>query len=153
MLLKAGVSEENIVLVDFLAAPEGIRTVHGTHPLVQIVTSSIEERLNEHAFMIPGIGDFGDRYFGTPDVGAVRRAPSAIRGQPRAGGPVRGSFPQAHSPASLRRHALAGVPVQPVEAFVRSMTSRMTTSPSTVRVRSRTRRLRWRTAVPAGARE
>jgi uracil phosphoribosyltransferase len=72
VLLTAGVPEENIVLVDFLAAPEGIRAVHRAHPLVRIVTSSIEERLNEHAFMIPGIGDFGDRYFGTPDAGAVR---------------------------------------------------------------------------------
>ena len=72
VLLKAGVREENVVLVDFLAAPEGIRAVHDAHPLVQIVTSSVEERLNEHAFMIPGIGDFGDRYFGTPDAAVVR---------------------------------------------------------------------------------
>lgn len=67
VLLKAGVQEENIVLIDFLAAPEGIRAVHGAYPQVQIVTSSIEEHLNENAFMIPGIGDFGDRYFGTTD--------------------------------------------------------------------------------------
>ncbi|WP_345748762.1 uracil phosphoribosyltransferase [Streptomyces sp. ODS28] len=72
VLLDAGVREENIVLVDFLAAPEGIAAVHEAHPRVQIVTSAIEERLNEHAFMIPGIGDFGDRFFGTADAGAVR---------------------------------------------------------------------------------
>ncbi|MFC9843885.1 uracil phosphoribosyltransferase [Streptomyces sp. NPDC060223] len=70
VLLKAGVREERIVLVDFLAAPEGIRAVHDAHPAVRIVTSSIEERLNEHSFMIPGIGDFGDRFFGTTDSGA-----------------------------------------------------------------------------------
>lgn len=70
VLLKAGVREDRIVLVDFLAAPEGIRAVHEAHPDVTIVTSSIEERLNGHAFMIPGIGDFGDRYFGTADAGA-----------------------------------------------------------------------------------
>ncbi|MGW5971266.1 uracil phosphoribosyltransferase [Streptomyces sp. NPDC055186] len=70
VLTEAGVREENIVLIDFLAAPEGITSVQNAHPLVKIVTSSIEERLNEHAFMVPGIGDFGDRYFGTTDTGA-----------------------------------------------------------------------------------
>jgi uracil phosphoribosyltransferase len=70
VLLKAGVLEERIVLVDVLAAPEGISAVHAAYPQVTIVTSSIEERLNDHAYMIPGIGDFGDRYFGTTDSGA-----------------------------------------------------------------------------------
>ncbi|MFJ8211316.1 uracil phosphoribosyltransferase [Streptomyces sp. NPDC096033] len=67
VLLDAGVKEGNIVFVNFLASPEGIEAVHAKYPLVKIVTSSIEQRLNENAFMIPGIGDFGDRYFGTTD--------------------------------------------------------------------------------------
>ncbi|MGW1521264.1 uracil phosphoribosyltransferase [Streptomyces sp. NPDC002287] len=67
VLLDSGVREENIVFVNFLASPEGIEAVHAKHPHVKIVTSSIEQRLNENAFMIPGIGDFGDRYFGTTD--------------------------------------------------------------------------------------
>ncbi|SDH16905.1 uracil phosphoribosyltransferase [Nonomuraea jiangxiensis] len=70
VLLKAGVREERIVLIDFIAAPEGIRAVTEAHPRVKIVVSSIEERLNENAFMVPGIGDFGDRYFGTTHPGA-----------------------------------------------------------------------------------
>ncbi|MFC4120067.1 uracil phosphoribosyltransferase [Nonomuraea zeae] len=70
VLLKAGVREEHIVLIDFIAAPEGIRAVSDAHPHVKIVVSSIEERLNDDAFMVPGIGDFGDRYFGTTDSGA-----------------------------------------------------------------------------------
>ncbi|GAA2214523.1 uracil phosphoribosyltransferase [Nonomuraea monospora] len=70
VLLKAGVREERIVLVDFIAAPEGLAAVAEAHPHVKIVVSSVEERLNEHAFMVPGIGDFGDRYFGTTDSGA-----------------------------------------------------------------------------------
>ncbi|MEU6729865.1 uracil phosphoribosyltransferase [Nonomuraea wenchangensis] len=70
VLLKAGVREEHIVLIDFIAAPEGIRAVAEAHPQVKIVVSSIEERLNDDAFMVPGIGDFGDRYFGTTDPGA-----------------------------------------------------------------------------------
>ncbi|MGC5364283.1 uracil phosphoribosyltransferase [Streptomyces sp. DT24] len=67
VLLDAGVREENIVFVNFLTAPEGIHTVCRKHPRVKIVTSAIEDRLNENAFMVPGIGDFGDRFFGTTD--------------------------------------------------------------------------------------
>lgn len=67
VLLDAGVAEENIIFINLLASPEGLERVTAAHPKLQIVTSSIEKRLNEHAFMIPGIGDFGDRYFGTTD--------------------------------------------------------------------------------------
>lgn len=70
ILLEAGVGEGNIVLVNFLASPEGLANVCGEHPELRIVTSSIEDRLNENAYMVPGIGDFGDRYFGTTDSGA-----------------------------------------------------------------------------------
>jgi len=65
LLVEAGVPEERIVFINFLSSPEGIRAVHERYPRVRIVTSSIEERLNENAYMLPGIGDFGDRYFGT----------------------------------------------------------------------------------------
>jgi uracil phosphoribosyltransferase len=67
VLLKAGVQEENIIFINLLASPEGLDRVTTTHSKLHIVTSSIEKQLNEHAFMIPGIGDFGDRYFGTTD--------------------------------------------------------------------------------------
>ena len=75
VLLAAGVAEQNIIFVNFLAAPEGIDVVSRAHPRVRIVTSSIENRLNENAYMVPGIGDFGDRYFGTVDSGASRATP------------------------------------------------------------------------------
>ena len=65
VLLDEGVVEENIVFVSLITVPEGIAVVHGRYPKVRIVTSAIDERLNENAYMIPGIGDFGDRYFGT----------------------------------------------------------------------------------------
>ena len=68
VLLDRGVPEEQIVFVNLLSAPEGIAAVHERHPGVRMVTSSIEERLNENAYMLPGIGDFGDRYFGTDVV-------------------------------------------------------------------------------------
>ncbi|RSS64898.1 uracil phosphoribosyltransferase [Streptomyces sp. WAC06614] len=73
VLLAAGVREERIVLVNFLSAPEGIEAVRAAHPEVTLITSSIEERLNPGAFMIPGIGDFGDRYFGTTDAALAAR--------------------------------------------------------------------------------
>lgn len=65
LLLEQGVSEGHIVLVTFLTVPEGITAVCERFPGVRIVTSSIEQRLDENAYMVPGIGDFGDRYFGT----------------------------------------------------------------------------------------
>lgn len=65
VLLDAGVAEENIVFVCFITVPEGIAAVGRNHPNVRIVTSAIDEQLNENAYMTPGIGDFGDRYFGT----------------------------------------------------------------------------------------
>jgi uracil phosphoribosyltransferase len=68
ILREAGVAEENIVMVNFLASPEGIRALGRRYPAVRIVTSSVEARLNENAYMVPGIGDFGDRYFGTVET-------------------------------------------------------------------------------------
>ncbi len=65
LLLDKGVSEDRIVFITFITAPEGITAVCRRYPEVKIVTSSIEERLNENAYMLPGIGDFGDRFFGT----------------------------------------------------------------------------------------
>lgn len=48
-----------------IAAPEGIKAVQDEHPEVPIITASIDERLNEDAYIIPGLGDAGDRIFGT----------------------------------------------------------------------------------------
>ncbi|GAA0384371.1 uracil phosphoribosyltransferase [Microbispora corallina] len=68
VLLGEGVPEEHIVFINVLSAPEGIAAVRERYPSVRMVTSSIEERLNENAYMLPGIGDFGDRFFGTDVV-------------------------------------------------------------------------------------
>lgn len=65
VLLDAGVAEEHIVFVAFLAVRDGIDAVHRHYPRVRIVASALDWRLNENAYMLPGIGDFGDRYFGT----------------------------------------------------------------------------------------
>ncbi|MCF1473602.1 uracil phosphoribosyltransferase [Agrobacterium vitis] len=68
-LLKKGVQEKHVVFANILASPEGIKRVSARYPHVTIVSSSIEQQLNQEAFMIPGIGDFGDRYFGTISSG------------------------------------------------------------------------------------
>jgi uracil phosphoribosyltransferase len=48
-----------------LAAPEGIAAFHRDHPDVPIVTAAIDERLNDHGYIVPGLGDAGDRMYGT----------------------------------------------------------------------------------------
>eukprot|EP01089_Gocevia_fonbrunei_P006545 TRINITY_DN1727_c0_g1_i4.p1 TRINITY_DN1727_c0_g1~~TRINITY_DN1727_c0_g1_i4.p1 ORF type:complete len:223 (-),score=48.30 TRINITY_DN1727_c0_g1_i4:45-713(-) len=65
LLIENGVPEENIIFCNLIAAPEGINALIGAHPKVTIVTTAIDEKLNEVKFVVPGIGDFGDRYFGT----------------------------------------------------------------------------------------
>jgi len=52
-------------LVCLLAAPEGIAHFHGSHPEVPIWTAAIDSHLNEHGYIMPGLGDAGDRMFGT----------------------------------------------------------------------------------------
>lgn len=63
LLKKAGCSEIRAMVL--VAAPEGIAAVHAAHPEVAIYTASIDERLNEHGYILPGLGDAGDRIFGT----------------------------------------------------------------------------------------
>ena len=48
-----------------IAAPEGVRTFHAAHPDVPIFTASLDECLNDHGYILPGLGDAGDRLFGT----------------------------------------------------------------------------------------
>ena len=55
----------SIKFVCVIAAPEGIANFHETHPSVPIFTAAIDERLDEGGFIIPGMGDAGDRLFGT----------------------------------------------------------------------------------------
>lgn len=55
----------HIKLMNLIAAPEGIEAVTTAHPDVDIYVASVDEKLNEHAYIIPGLGDAGDRLFGT----------------------------------------------------------------------------------------
>ncbi len=56
---------KNIRLVNLIAAPEGIERVQRDHPDVNIYVAACDERLNEHGYIVPGLGDAGDRLFGT----------------------------------------------------------------------------------------
>ncbi len=54
-----------ITLMDIIAAPEGIAAVRKAHPDVDIFVAAVDEGLNDHAYIVPGLGDAGDRIFGT----------------------------------------------------------------------------------------
>ena len=56
---------KSIRFVCLLAAPEGIEKFHGQHPEVHIWTAAVDSHLNDHGYIIPGLGDAGDRMFGT----------------------------------------------------------------------------------------
>ena len=56
---------ESIRLIAIIAAPEGIQRLHAEHPDVTIVVAAIDRELNERGYIVPGLGDAGDRLFGT----------------------------------------------------------------------------------------
>ena len=56
---------KNLLLMCLVAAPEGVKRVQDEHPDVDIYTAALDERLNDHAYIVPGLGDAGDRIFGT----------------------------------------------------------------------------------------
>ena len=62
-LKEAGAT--NIRFMCLLAAPEGIARMRQAHPDVHIVTASVDEKLNDQGYIVPGLGDAGDRMFGT----------------------------------------------------------------------------------------
>lgn len=63
LLKEKGV--EHIKMMNIIAAPEGAALVEATYPDVEIYCAAMDERLNEHAYIVPGLGDAGDRLFGT----------------------------------------------------------------------------------------
>lgn len=65
LLKELGVKEENIIIAAICAAPEGLELLSQQYPNISVVVTVIDEKLNEKKYISPGIGDFGDRYFGT----------------------------------------------------------------------------------------
>jgi len=56
---------KNIVMMNIIGCPEGVAAVQKAHPDVDIYIAALDEKLNDHAYIIPGLGDAGDRIFGT----------------------------------------------------------------------------------------
>ena len=56
---------KNIIMMNVIGCPEGVKAVQDAHPDVDIYVAAIDEKLNEHAYIVPGLGDAGDRIFGT----------------------------------------------------------------------------------------
>ena len=63
LLKKAGCSSIKVLVL--VAAPEGIAALEKAHPDVELYTASVDQGLNEHGYIIPGLGDAGDKIFGT----------------------------------------------------------------------------------------
>ena len=56
---------KNIIMMNIIGAPEGVKAVQKAHPDVEMYLAALDEKLNEHAYIVPGLGDAGDRIFGT----------------------------------------------------------------------------------------
>lgn len=68
----------DVTFISLIAAPEGVKTIHAAHPTVRIVTGALDERLNDHGYIVPGLGDAGDRMFGS-----TSSVPVSVRVAPR----------------------------------------------------------------------
>jgi uracil phosphoribosyltransferase len=64
-LKKWGIKENNIIFVCIIAAPEGVKALKKSFPQITLITGVIDQKLTPNKFIYPGLGDFGDRYFGT----------------------------------------------------------------------------------------
>ena len=56
---------KNIIMMNVIGCPEGVKTVQEAHPDVEMYLAALDEKLNEHDYIVPGLGDAGDRLFGT----------------------------------------------------------------------------------------
>lgn len=64
-LRRAGVAESQIVFLNLVSCPEGITRLHKAYPDVSLLTAQVDEGINSQKYIVPGIGDFGDRYYGS----------------------------------------------------------------------------------------
>jgi uracil phosphoribosyltransferase len=65
VLLDRGVPVDRIRVLALVAAPEGVAAFASKHPDVPVYVAALDSHLNEHAYIVPGLGDAGDRIFGT----------------------------------------------------------------------------------------
>lgn len=64
-LKSLGQDLSKTLLISIVAAPEGVRALKNRHPDVRLITGAVDEKLDSKKFIVPGLGDFGDRFFGT----------------------------------------------------------------------------------------
>jgi uracil phosphoribosyltransferase len=65
VLKKRGVRADHILFLALVASPEGMQVFHDEHPNVMMYVGALDDHLDEHAYIVPGLGDAGDRLFGT----------------------------------------------------------------------------------------
>jgi uracil phosphoribosyltransferase len=65
VLNRHGIPDDNIRFMALVAAPEGMATFAAAHPRVPVFCAALDDRLDDHAYIVPGLGDAGDRLFGT----------------------------------------------------------------------------------------
>jgi len=63
VIMEQGVPEERIIFINLISAPEGLKTFCTKYPKLRVITGWIDERLNEKSYIIPGLGDFGERRY------------------------------------------------------------------------------------------
>jgi uracil phosphoribosyltransferase len=64
-LIESGVKEERITFINLVCSEEGIDKVMKDHPKLKVITACVDQSMNEQRYILPGLGDFGDRYFGS----------------------------------------------------------------------------------------
>lgn len=68
---------KDVTFIALIAAPEGVATLHRAHPTLRIVVGAMDDRLNDHGYIVPGLGDAGDRMFGSTSSVPVIVRPKA----------------------------------------------------------------------------
>jgi uracil phosphoribosyltransferase len=76
LLTERGADIADLRFICLIAAPEGLKTLFGAHPRLRAYTCAVDRHLNDHGYIIPGLGDAGDRLFG---AGAGRVPETAVR--------------------------------------------------------------------------
>lgn len=65
VLMENGVPEYNIKFLNLICAPEGLIALQEAHPQVEVITGAVDEKLDDNCYIVPGLGDYGDRYYQT----------------------------------------------------------------------------------------
>jgi uracil phosphoribosyltransferase len=85
LLLERGAALDDLRYISLIAAPEGLRTLFAEYPRLRAFVCAVDKHLNDHGYIIPGLGDAGDRLFG---AGAGRVPDTAVRAVRRRGQPA-----------------------------------------------------------------